>query len=206
MIELYSQIAGAYFTGFAVLLGVKVHGLSVLQAAMLVTVQGAAFVLTLLLAGRFTLGLKRQRRIALGFAGMLAALVCLALPWTGPLWAGSLLLGVSTGWLHLVSVECFAQVAADIGKGRTGGLFNMAGAIGRRAGLHDRRLGRLALGLPGGLSVAGAGLRHSAGATTGQRERHALADGLVRQARLRLAPGRKRAGTPTAASPPQETQ
>ena len=148
--ELASQMASSYFSAFAVLIGLSLFGFSVAAAAGLVTVQGASFVLTLLLAGTLGKSWTRAARTGLGYSLILGALLLLgfaAQPWC--LWAGSILLGVGVAWQHLSNVECFAAVTADIGRGRAGGLFNLAGPCGGvvgafAGGLVAQRMGYLA--------------------------------------------------------------
>jgi len=133
--EFISQLASSYFSAFAVLIGLTLYGFSASLAATLVVLQGAAFVFTLLVGGTLATVLARSTRMALGYALILAGLCFLGFavqPYC--LWVGALLLGVGVGWQHLTNVECFAAVTAIIGRGRAGGMFNMAGPSGGVAG------------------------------------------------------------------------
>jgi predicted MFS family arabinose efflux permease len=125
-------------------------GMSTQQAAGLVTLQGAAFVLTLLAAGGVIAGWREAVRYRVALVLLLAAELLLANPF-GPtaLWAGALLLGLGLGLQHLTSVARFARLAQELGRGRTGGMFSLAGPSGGlvgavAGGLLNQHFGMLA--------------------------------------------------------------
>lgn len=133
--EFVSNAANAYFAAFAVLVGLTLFGFSPTRAAGLVTLQGAAFVCTLFAGAGLAKSIPRQPRWLIGYLLILSGLACLGFAghpyW---LWPGALLLGVGVAWQHLTSVECFAGITALIGRGRAGGMFNLAGPAGAVAG------------------------------------------------------------------------
>ncbi|WP_437904681.1 MFS transporter [Sorangium sp. So ce327] len=131
LIELCGQMAMSYFAVFVVLIGIREFHLSVPQAATLVTLQGAVFVLTLLLAGGALSPLRDAARYAIAFSLLLATELLLAFPLgVASLWIGAVLLGLGLGVQHLTSVNRFAALTAELGRGRVGGLFSLSGPAG----------------------------------------------------------------------------
>jgi MFS family permease len=135
LIEFLGQVAMSYFTVFVILVAMRRFGMSTQQAAGLVTLQGAVFVVTLLVAGKLVMGWREHIRYRTAFALLLGSALLLANP-LGPafLWAGALLLGLGLGVQHTASVARFAQLAQELGRGRTGGLFSLAGPSGGLVG------------------------------------------------------------------------
>lgn len=134
-IEFLGQVAMSYFTVFVILFAIRRFGMSTQQAASLVTLQGAAFVLTLLVAGSLVSAWREGTCYRTAFLLLLCAELALAHP-LGPsmLWAGALLLGLGLGLQHLTSVARFASLAQELGRGRTGGMFSLAGPSGGLVG------------------------------------------------------------------------
>jgi MFS family permease len=131
LIELCGQVAMSYFAVFVVLIGIRQFQLSVPEAAGLVSLQGAVFVLTLFLAGGPLAPLRDAPRYTLAFALLLATELLLAFPLgVGSLYAASALLGLGLGVQHLTSVNRFAALTAELGRGRVGGLFSLSGPAG----------------------------------------------------------------------------
>jgi MFS family permease len=67
----------------------------------------------------------------------------------GSLWLGALLLGVGLGIQHVTSVNRFAALTQELGRGRVGGMFSLAGPSGGLTGailggLLAQRFGMLA--------------------------------------------------------------
>jgi MFS family permease len=135
LIEFFGQVAMSYFTLFVILVAIRRFGMTTQQAAGLVTLEGAAFVLTLLAAGKLIMAWREATRYCTAFALLSCAQLLLAYP-PGPaaLRAGALLLGLGLGVQHLTSVARFAQLAQELGRGRTGGMFSLAGPSGGLAG------------------------------------------------------------------------
>jgi MFS family permease len=135
LIEFLGQVAMSYFTVFVILVAIRRFGMSTQQAAGLVTLQGAAFVLTLLVAGNLAMAWQEATRYRAAFALLMCAELLLANPLgPGMLWAGALLLGLGLGVQHLTSVARFAGLAQELGRGRTGGMFSLAGPSGGLVG------------------------------------------------------------------------
>lgn len=135
LIEFLGQVAMSYFTVFIVLLAMRRFGMPAQQAAGLVTLQGAAFVLTLLAGGGLAAGWRESTRYRAAFALLLATELLLGHPLApGMLWSGALLLGLGLGLQHLTSVARFARLAQELGRGRTGGMFSLAGPSGGLVG------------------------------------------------------------------------
>jgi MFS family permease len=135
LIEFVGQVAMSYFTVFVILIAIRRFGMSAQQAAGLVTLQGASFVLTLLIGGSLVLAWREGTRYCTAFAILLCAELLLAnAPGPAVLWAGALLLGLGLGLQHLTSVTRFATLAQELGRGRVGGLFSLAGPSGGLVG------------------------------------------------------------------------
>jgi MFS family permease len=135
LIEFLGQVAMSYFTVFVILVAIRRFGMSTQHAAGLVTLQGAAFVLTLLVAGNLAMAWQEATRYRAAFALLMCAELLLANPLgPGMLWAGALLLGLGLGVQHLTSVARFAKLAQELGRGRTGGMFSLAGPSGGLVG------------------------------------------------------------------------
>lgn len=135
LIEFLGQVAMSYFTVFVIFVAIRDFGMTAQQAAGLVTAQGAAFVLTLLAAGRWLAAWREPVRYSIAFGILLAAEALLWRPVaTAMLWASALLLGLGLGMQHLTSVSRFAALAQELGRGRIGGLFSLAGPAGGLVG------------------------------------------------------------------------
>lgn len=131
LFEFCGQTAMSYFTVFVVLVAIRMFQRSVAEAASLVTTQGAIFVLTLLLAGSVLAPLRDELRYLIAFTLLLATELLLSSP-SGPtaLWIAAALLGLGLGVQHLTSVQRFAALTAELGRGRVGGLFSLSGPAG----------------------------------------------------------------------------
>jgi MFS family permease len=135
LIEFCGQSAMSYFNVFIILVAIRGFGLSIEAAAGLITVQGAVFVLTLLLAGGWPASWQESGRYALAFALLLAAQLFFAFPLAiASLWLGSVLLGLGLGIAHVASVNRFAALTQELGRGRVGGMFSLAGPTGGLTG------------------------------------------------------------------------
>lgn len=150
LIEFCGQMAMAYFSVFIVLLGIRSFGMGTQQAAGLVTLQGALFVGTLFVGGSLLRRWREASRYLLAFGLLLAhALLLSAPPSPHFLWFGAALLGLGLGVQHLTSVTRFGALMNELGRGRVGGLFSLAGPAGGVAGavlggLVGQRFGLLA--------------------------------------------------------------
>lgn len=135
LIEFCGQTAMSYFNVFIILLAIREFHLPTQLAAGLVTAQGAVFVATLLLAGGLLARWEETARYALAFALLLAAQALFAFPLAAAsLWLGAALLGVGLGVQHVTSVNRFAALTQEFGRGRVGGMFSLAGPSGGLAG------------------------------------------------------------------------
>jgi predicted MFS family arabinose efflux permease len=131
LIEFCGQVAMSYFTVFIILVAIRQFKLSTQLAAGLITTQGAIFVLTLLLVGSWLAHWKEASRYALAFSLLLAAELLLSFPLGAlSLWAGAAMLGVGLGIQHVTSINRFATLTQELGRGRVGGLFSLAGPSG----------------------------------------------------------------------------
>lgn len=131
LVECSGQVAMSYFTVFAVLLAIRLFEMPLQQAAGLVALQGALYVLTLFLAGSWVAHWSSRRRYMTAFTLLLAAesLLAFALAaWW--LWVAAALLGVGLGLQQFTSVSRFAQLARELGRARVGGLFTLSGPAG----------------------------------------------------------------------------
>lgn len=150
LVEFIGQVAMSYFTVFVILVAMRRFGMPAQQAAGLVTLQGAAFVLTLLAAGAVVMGWRERTRYRTAFAMLLCAELLLANPLhPAMLWMGALLLGLGLGIQQLTCVAQFARLAQELGRGRTGGMFSLAGPSGAlvgavAGGLLNQHFGMLA--------------------------------------------------------------
>lgn len=148
-IEFLGQVAMSYFTVFVILLAIRQFHMPLQDAAGLVTLQGGLFVLTLLCGGRLLARWEESLRYALAFAVLLTSQLLLATAMSPQcLWAGAALLGVGLGFQHLSSVTRFALLTQELGRGRVGGLFSLAGPSGNlvgavAGGLLSQRFGML---------------------------------------------------------------
>jgi MFS family permease len=135
LIEFCGQTAMSYFNVFIILVAIREFGLSTELAAGLITVQGAVFVLTLLLAAGWPASWQESGRYALAFLLLLAAQLLFAFPLAVPsLWLGAVLLGLGLGIQHVTSVNRFAALTQELGRGRVGGMFSLAGPTGGLTG------------------------------------------------------------------------
>lgn len=130
-VDFLTQMTVAYFVVFGVALAVRDAGMTQQSAIALVTLQGCAYVLTLLLGGAPLARSTRQR-------GYLAALTLLMLPcalfWLVPsppvMWLGAALMGAGMGLQGLLNTGRFAELLREHGSSRIVGL----GAIAPPAG------------------------------------------------------------------------
>jgi predicted MFS family arabinose efflux permease len=150
LIEFCGQTAMSYFNVFIILVAIREFELSTQLAAGLITAQGAVFVLTLLVAGAWLARWQESSRYALAFALLLATQLMFSFPFSAAsLWLGALLLGVGLGIQHVTSVNRFAALTQELGRGRVGGMFSLAGPSGGLTGailggLLAQRFGMLA--------------------------------------------------------------
>ena len=141
LIEFCGQAAMSYFNVFIILVAIREFHLSTQVAAGLITMQGAVFVLSLLLAGAWLTRWQESSRYALAFALLLATEVLFSFPIAAAsLWVGAMLLGMGLGIQHVTSVNRFAALTQELGRGRVGGMFSLAGPTG---GLTGAMLGGL---------------------------------------------------------------
>lgn len=134
-IEFFGQMAMSYFTVFAVLLAIRQFHWSPQQAASLVSMQGAVFVATLLLASSVLARWQEASRYALAFMLLLLAQLPFALPSDGAwLWIAAATLGLGLGIQHTTSIARFAALTQQYGRGKVGGLFSFAGPAGNLIG------------------------------------------------------------------------
>jgi MFS family permease len=130
-IDFLVQIAVAYFVVFGVVLAVRRVGMPLQAAAGLVTLQGAIYVVTLLLGGRWIARwpVHRLHLVALSLLAVQCALFgLLALPVA--LWCGAAVMGVAVGIQGLLSTRQFAEMMRLHGRGRIGGLTSLAAPAG----------------------------------------------------------------------------
>ena len=146
-IDLLNQMAVAYFVVFGLILAVRHFGLSLQQAAGLVTMQGAFFVATLFAGGSALARLGEGARYLLAFTLLLlqSALYGLA-DHPAALWLGAAAMGVGVGVQSLTSVNRFAELMQHYGRGLVGGLTSLGppagGVLGAMlGGLVSQRLG-----------------------------------------------------------------
>jgi MFS family permease len=141
LIEFCGQTAMSYFNVFIILVAIREFHLSTQLAAGLITMQGAVFVLTLLVAGGLLAHWQESTRYALAFTLLLATEVLFSFPLAvASLWIGAMLLGMGLGIQHITSVNRFAALTQELGRGRVGGMFSLAGPTG---GLTGAMLGGL---------------------------------------------------------------
>jgi MFS family permease len=135
LIEFCGQTAMSYFNVFIILVAIREFHLSTQLAAGLITTQGAVFVLTLLLAGSWLAHWKESARYALAFTLLLATQLLFAFPLSvASLWFGAVLLGMGLGIQHVTSINRFAALTQELGRGRVGGMFSLAGPTGGLTG------------------------------------------------------------------------
>lgn len=146
-VDFLTQAAVAYFVVFTVLLAVHRFGMSVQAAAGIVTVQGAAFVATLLAAGPLLERWREDTQVLMACVLMVAqgALFGFGVS-PAALWAGAALMGVGVGLQGLTSTRRFAALMKTYGRGRVGGLTSLGppagGVVGAVAGgLVSQRFG-----------------------------------------------------------------
>ena len=134
-IEFAGQMSMTYFTIFVLLIGIRTFQMDTEIAATLVSTNGGLFVFTLLLGGIFVKNVPRQAVYALAFLLMCLAhfMVCLAHS-TSLLWVAAAFLGLGHGLQHLTSVELFAQLTQQLGRGRISGLTSLTGPMGNLIG------------------------------------------------------------------------
>ena len=134
-IEFCGQMAMSYFTVFIVLVGIRQFGMHAQEAAGLLTLQGALFVATLFGGGIWLAGWREEARYGLAFSLLFAHEALLFAPQhKAQLWLSAALLGVGLGTQHLTSVTRFGALMRELGRGRVGGLFSLAGPSGGLTG------------------------------------------------------------------------
>lgn len=133
--ELACQAANGFFVFFIVVLAIQHMQLSAAQAAMLVTVQGAAFVTALFCAGRIAQRLGAEPAARLGLTGVSAALAVLGLA-LDPAWAltGCILFGLALGLVHVANVTRLSLAGERHGPGAVTTLSALAGPAGGLSG------------------------------------------------------------------------
>jgi hypothetical protein len=146
-IDFLAQMTVGYFTVFGLVLAVRRFGMPVQQAASLVTVQGALFVITLFAGGALVLRWKEDTRYLIAFVLLLGQTLFYAFG-TGPtaLWIGAALSGLGLGLQGLTSTTRFGAFMVRFGPGRIGGLTSLGppagGVIGSMGGgIVSQRLG-----------------------------------------------------------------
>lgn len=134
-IEFCGQMAMAYFTVFIVLVGIRQFGMPTQEAAGLLTLQGALFVATLFGGGVVLARFREEARYGLAFSLLFAHEALLVAPQHKlQLWLSAGFLGVGLGVQHLTSVTRFGALMRELGRGRVGGLFSLAGPSGGLTG------------------------------------------------------------------------
>ena len=147
--ELACQAANGFFVFFIVVLAIQQLQVGPAQAAMFVTVQGAAFVTALFCAGRVAQRLGAEPAARTGLVLVAAGLAMLGLAHDAALaLAGCILFGLALGVVHVANVTRLSLAGERHGQGAvttlsalagpagslTGGL--LGGWIGGAAGLH----------------------------------------------------------------------
>jgi len=134
-IEFCGQMAMSYFTVFIVLVGIRQFGMHTQEAAGLLTLQGALFVATLFGGGILLARWHEEARYGLAFSLLFAHEALLFAPQhKAQLWLSAGLLGIGLGTQHLTSVTRFGLLMRELGRGRVGGLFSLAGPSGGLTG------------------------------------------------------------------------
>lgn len=157
LIDCFTQMAVAYFVVFALVLAVRRFGMPLQAAAGLVTLQGAVFVATLFLGGRWLTQHTQERQYLLSFGLLLAQGLLFGLGSTpAALWLGAALMGLGVGLQGLTSTSRFAQLMQQHGRGRVGGLTSVAPTAGGMVGAMGGGLLSQHLGVPAGfIGLAG---------------------------------------------------
>ncbi len=158
-VDFLTQMTIAYFVVFGVALAVRKAGMTQQAAVGLVTLQGCAYVLTLLAGGAPLARTTRQR-------GYLAALVLLMLssvlfglaPNPAVMWTGAALMGVGMGIQGLLSTNRFAELLRAYGSSRVIGLGALAPPAGGMIGGMGGGLVSQHLGTTTGFLLLAAGL------------------------------------------------
>jgi MFS family permease len=154
LIDCLTQMAVAYFVVFALVLAVRRFGMPLQAAAGLVTLQGALFVATLFLGGRWLSQRTQEWQYLLAFGLLLAQALLFGLG-TGPaaLWLGAALMGLGVGLQGLTSTSRFAQLMQEHGRGRVGGLTSVAPTAGGMVGAIGGGLLSQQFGIEAGFRV-----------------------------------------------------
>jgi predicted MFS family arabinose efflux permease len=135
LIDFCGQTAMSYFNVFIILVAIREFHLSTQLAAGLITIQGAVFVLTLLLVGSWLAHWQESARYAVAFTLLLVTQLLFAFPVSvASLWLGAVLLGIGLGIQHVTSINRFAALTQELGRGRVGGMFSLAGPTGGLTG------------------------------------------------------------------------
>ena len=154
LIDCLTQMAVAYFVVFALVLAVRRFGLPLQAAAGLVTLQGAIFVSTLFIGGRWLSRRTEEWQYLLAFGLMLAQALLFALGghvWA--LWLGAALMGLGVGLQGLTSTARFAELMQQFGRGRVGGLTSVAPTAGGMVGAVGGGVLSQQLGIEAGFGV-----------------------------------------------------
>lgn len=147
--ELVGQMAQGFFAFFMLVIAVRQFGASPPQAALLVTIQGAAFVVSLFAAGRVAAALGGEVAARAGLVLCAAAMAVLGLaPTTAVAAAGAALFGLALGLVHVANIGLMAKAGLRHGQAPVTTLSALAGPTGGLAG-----------GLLGGWFGAGLGLQ-----------------------------------------------
>ncbi|HSM94211.1 MAG TPA: MFS transporter [Anaeromyxobacteraceae bacterium] len=147
-VEALTQATLGYFSYFIIPIAVKVHGMPATAAGALLSTQAAGFILALFALGGVARWLERGRFAALAYGAVALALGLLgASRSAGGLWAGSVLLGLALGLVHLDNLIRSARLGADAGREAVAGSLALSGALGGLAG-----------GVCGGLAAGSIGL------------------------------------------------
>lgn len=134
-IDFCGQMATSYFGVFMLLVAIRMFGMSTQAAAGLVTLQGALFVGMLFVGGTLLAKVETEKRYLIAFVLLLTHELLLVAPLSpAMLWASAVFLGLGLGVQHLTSVGRFAELMRDLGRGKVGGMFSLAGPAGGLTG------------------------------------------------------------------------
>ena len=154
LVDCLTQMAVAYFVVFALVMAVRRFGMPLQAAAGLVTLQGAVFVATLFLGGRWLSQRTQEWQYLLAFGLVLSQALLFGLG-TGPaaLWLGAALMGLGVGLQGLTSTARFAQLMQQHGRGRVGGLTSVAPTAGGMVGAMGGGVLSQAFGIEAGFRL-----------------------------------------------------
>jgi MFS family permease len=145
--ELAGQMVNGFFAFFMVVIAIRQLQLSAAEAAMFVTLQGAAFVTALFCAGRIVQRFGAGPATRYSLLSVTAALALLGLARDAPMaWLGCTLLGLALGLLHVANVTRLSMAGQRHGAAAVTSLSALAGPAG---GLLGGLLGGVLGGLVG---------------------------------------------------------